>query len=154
DRRRSRSPGLPSSFRRVRSSSSRCSPASGGTLVRTATGPARSLLRRAHSPRHVFPSRFSRMSASSTHTSLFWVAVLVACAVDGYWTASRIPRAVVAAGAAVYVASLGIGQHANLTDMRATGERARVWLSLISSTLRPVPDGALVVFRASGAYKA
>jgi hypothetical protein len=90
-----------------------------------------------------------------THTTLFWFAVLVACAGDALWraTAGRT-RAAVAVCATVYLASLGVGQHANLRDMRANGERARGWLALIADRVRAVPDGGIVVVRASGPYKA
>lgn len=89
-----------------------------------------------------------------THPLLFWFAVVVAISVDAVWTTPRPGwRAAVAACAVAYIASLAIGQRANLREMRATGDRARLWLTRIGEALQSVPDGSLVVIRAETPYK-
>jgi hypothetical protein len=88
------------------------------------------------------------------HTALFWFAVLAAFAVDGLWIALRRARAAVLVCAAAYLVGIAAGQRANLSEMRATGERARAWLARIDDRLRPVPDGGFVLIAASGEYKA
>lgn len=88
-----------------------------------------------------------------THANLFWFAALVGCAVDGYWSRSKSVRAATIAVAAVYLVVLGVGQHANARDMRATGERSRQWLARIVERLQPVPDGSFVLIHADGEYK-
>ena len=93
------------------------------------------------------------------HTGIFWWAAIVACAVDAaLQTPSDTRRRAVAAVAAIYVASLGIGLARNLHDMRATGERTRWYLRQIAAVTRDVPDGHAVLvsspyrFREAGDY--
>jgi hypothetical protein len=87
------------------------------------------------------------------HTALFWFAVLVGFAVDGWWTGSRGARAAVLVCAATYLVSIGAGQRVNLDEMRATGERARQWLGRIVDRLQPVRDRGFVLIAATGEYK-
>lgn len=85
------------------------------------------------------------------HTALFWFAMLVAMAVDG-WRA-RLRDTPVAARTAfvvapvIYALSLAIGLSGNLREMRETGERSRMWRERIHALVRNVPPGSVVLAR-------
>lgn len=85
------------------------------------------------------------------HTALFWFALLVAFAADG-WAVQlahrgSVVRWVAGFAACAYLALLLVGLRANLADMRATGERASVLQARFHDAVRDVPAGSLVVTR-------
>jgi hypothetical protein len=85
------------------------------------------------------------------HTALFWWALLVTLAVDGW--RRRVPatqgaaRAALAGGAVVYAMALGIGLQNNLAEMRATGERSRAWRTRLQASLHSAAVGSRVLVR-------
>lgn len=92
------------------------------------------------------------------HTALFWFAILVALAFDGWRArvASTSPpmRRFLTAAAVTYVAMLCVGLRANLADMRATGERARSLQAAFNNGVRGVAAGTTVVVRGLDPIKA
>lgn len=82
------------------------------------------------------------------HTALFWYAVLVAMAAEGWTVRLRgpMPRASAAVWS-VYATALFIGLQINLSEMRATGERARVGLRMFQDAVGAVPAGSVVLAR-------
>lgn len=85
------------------------------------------------------------------HTALFWWAMLVTMAIDGW--RRRVPATVAAArlaltgGAVVYALALGIGLQSNLAEMRGTGERSRLWRARLHGALHAIPPGSRVLVR-------
>jgi len=84
------------------------------------------------------------------HTALFWFGLMVAMAADG-WLASgetrRLWRGAVGGALIVYVVTLGSGLRANRGDMRASGERSRVWSDRMHAALEAVPLHDTVLVR-------
>lgn len=92
------------------------------------------------------------------HTALFWFAILVGLAFDG-WRArvrstSPAMRRLLTAAAVTYGAMLFVGLRANLADMRATGERARLLQTAFNHGVRGVAAGTTVVVRGLDPIKA
>lgn len=84
------------------------------------------------------------------HTALFWFGLMVAMAADGWLAggaARRLLRGVVGGALIVYVVTLGSGLRANREDMRATGERSRVWSNRMHAALATVPPRDTVLIR-------
>jgi hypothetical protein len=83
------------------------------------------------------------------HTSLFWFALLVGYATDGWaiWLENGRPIRVVALTLSIvaYCVFLGYGLRSNLRDMRATGERAAVWMERFGDALSAIPAGSRVL---------
>lgn len=85
------------------------------------------------------------------HTAIFWFALLVAMAVDGWYVRLRgasvpVVRTTAVLGA-VYVAALFASLQINLGEMRVTGERAEAWLNLFRRAVGQMPPGSVVVVR-------
>ncbi len=129
----------------------------GGNLMRARRGPreARTLaLLLASLVASFFPvALLFHVGELYTHTALFWFAALVACAVDGFGDVSARARRTTIACAIVYLLVIAQAQRTNLAEMRATGERARIWLARIVDALAPAPDGSFVLITARGAYR-
>lgn len=88
-------------------------------------------------------------------TGVFWMAMLVAIAVDEIRDRAAVSaRMALSAGAVAFAAILLGGLRANLADMRATGVRASVWLARVHRALAPLPDGAMVVVHPPEPFKA
>jgi hypothetical protein len=85
------------------------------------------------------------------HTGLFWWALLVTLAVDGWRrrmpSARGAARLALAGVPAVYALALGIGLQSNLAEMRATGERSRAWRARLQASLSSVAPGSRVLVR-------
>jgi hypothetical protein len=83
------------------------------------------------------------------HTSLFWFALLVGYAADGWamWRKQGRPRRVVALTLAItaYCVCLGYGLRSNLREIHATAERTAVWLERFDEALTAVPAGSRVL---------
>lgn len=85
------------------------------------------------------------------HTSLFWWAMLVTMAIDGWHR--RVPatraagRVAIVGGPVVYAFALGLGLQSNLAEMRSTGERSRMWRARLHGALRAVPPGSRILVR-------
>jgi hypothetical protein len=94
-------------------------------------------------------SIMSHVGELYVHTSLFWFALLVGYATDGWtmWLGRGRPMRVVplAFGIVAYCVCLGYGLRSNLHDMRATGERAAVWMDRFEDALSAVPAGSRVL---------
>jgi hypothetical protein len=80
------------------------------------------------------------------HTAVFWFALLSGQALDGWHGTQRVRR-LSGAVALVYLASLAVGLRANLADMRASGNRAALWLDRYAVALADVPSGAVAFVR-------
>jgi hypothetical protein len=83
------------------------------------------------------------------HTALFWFALLVAFAAEGWRMhlrhAAPAARATVLGAGLAYLLSLGIGLQSNLGEMRATGERARAWRARFHAAMAGAPAGGVVL---------
>jgi hypothetical protein len=83
------------------------------------------------------------------HSSLFWFALLVGYATDGWarWLGRKRPVRLVALalGIVVYCACLAYGLRSNLGEIRATAERAAVWMARFDKALSAVPAGSRVL---------
>jgi hypothetical protein len=79
------------------------------------------------------------------HTSLFWFALLAGIAMEGWLQAfPKLARIALPLAAAAYVLPLGLGQRANLSEMRQNGERAVVLFQKMSSAVVQLADGSPV----------
>ena len=84
------------------------------------------------------------------HTALFWFALVVAMSAEGWFRASTgqgSARLLVGSALVLYVMTITAGLRANLADMRASGERSRLWRTRIQAALATVPRGSVVVLR-------
>lgn len=82
------------------------------------------------------------------HPAVFWYAVIVAMAVDGW--GQRVPsvdRRLAPAFGTLYLVALVTSLQINLAEMRATGERAASLLSTFHAAVRDVPAGSVVLVR-------
>jgi len=100
----------------------------------------------------VFPAvMLSRVGELHAHTAVFWYAVLVAMAIDGWRErlggVDRLPARLPAALAAVYVVALATSLRINLAEMRLTGERSASLQSAFSAAVRRLPAGSVVLSR-------
>jgi len=94
-------------------------------------------------------SLMAHVSELYVHTSLFWFALLVGYAADGWamWLERGRPMRVVALTLSIvaYCVCLGYGLRLNLRDMRATGERSAIWMERFDDALSVVPSGSRVL---------
>ena len=94
-------------------------------------------------------SIMAHVSELYVHTSLFWFALLVGYAADGWamWLQRGRPMLVVALTLSIvaYCVCLGYGLRLNLRDMRATGERAAIWMERFDDALSAVPSESRVL---------
>ena len=87
------------------------------------------------------------------HTGVFWWAMLVGLSLDASWRASRRNHTLPVLAGAVYVVLLGAGLMKNLSDMRATGERARQYLERTAALTADIPAGDLLLVTSPEPFK-
>lgn len=95
--------------------------------------------------------------ALHAHSALFWFALVVSTAVDG-WRARLshvrpLVRYTTAAVAGCYVAALLVGLQLDLVEMRASGERSRDWRRRIHAAAASAPRGSTIRVRGLPAVK-
>jgi hypothetical protein len=100
----------------------------------------------------VFPAMMlARIGELHAHTAVFWYAVLVAMAVDGWRDrlggVDRRRARLLAAVGALYIVALATSLRINLAEMRATGERSASLLSAFRAAARDLPAGSVVLAR-------
>ncbi len=80
------------------------------------------------------------------HTSLFWFAMLVGLAVEGWLRVFSKPWQAAALLVALsgYAFALAAGLRANLSEMRLNGERANSTIQKINKTVSTLPEGTVV----------
>jgi len=89
-----------------------------------------------------------RVGLLYAHTAVFWWALLVAHATDGWLAPTRHRRravAVVGVVASAYLVMLGVSLRSNLESMRRTSDRAVWWLNAYASEARRVPPGSALL---------
>jgi hypothetical protein len=92
----------------------------------------------------------ARVGELHAHTAVFWYALLVAMAFDGWAERVRTwgrARMLLMGMATLYVIALAASLRINLNEMRATGERAALWLSTFREAVRDLPAGSTVLVR-------
>jgi hypothetical protein len=91
----------------------------------------------------------AHMGELYVHTSLFWFALFVGYATDGWamWLERGRPMRVVTLTLCIvaYCACLGYGLRSNLAEIRTTAERAVVWMERFDDALSAVPSGSRVL---------
>jgi hypothetical protein len=85
------------------------------------------------------------------HTALFWFALVISSAVDGWRDrlrrAERPVKYAMAALLCGYVVALGTGLHQNRDEMRASGERSRDWRVRLHAAAAEAPRGSTILVR-------
>ena len=90
-----------------------------------------------------------RVGLLYTHTGVFWFALLVGEATDG-WAIQSTPRLVTASTLVAALAlTNGLGLRANLAEVRATGLRSRLWLDRYAAAIAALPPNSIVAVRAN-----
>jgi len=99
-----------------------------------------------------FPTALlSRVGELHAHTGLFWFAMLVATAAEGWrrrLSGATWPRPALATAALLlYWAALLVGLRANLSDMRDTGIRAARLQARFRQAVSALPEGSVILVR-------
>jgi hypothetical protein len=104
-----------------------------------------------------FPTALlAHVGEAYSNAGLIWFAILVALASDAWFNRARdVPwrRWVITTFLVIWISTLAVGLRSMLQEMRATGDRARVWLVLIRDALSPAPDGSFVIIDDGGPRK-
>lgn len=100
----------------------------------------------------LFPTvTLARVGELHAHTAVFWYAVIVAMAFDGWaervHVERRRARLLLAGVATLYVVLLATSLRINLNEMRVTGERAASLLTTFRAAVRDLPAGSAVLVR-------